>query len=166
MFRSRMGSPIRRASSLKRNRRAAADQTSTLFDSRLSVSGTGLRDHHPRSFPRHLSLYPPLCVCSRRGRGRGPGRERDCEWRKSWEIWVSRSCYPIPGCTSLQWGFIYETRCHPFSHHFTPFPGQGYIPIDVCGWNRDPRLTCQSWMISSGCCVPRSAASQWNFVSI
>jgi len=101
----------------------------------------------PRSTIRSFPLVTFLCVstildaCSRRGsRARLVGR--DCEWRKSWEIWVSRSCYPIPRWTSLQWGFIYETRCRPAKD----------VPTDVRIGSCAARLTRRSWMISSGCC--------------
>lgn len=129
--------------SLRRRSEAAQPRTS-LFDSRLSVLQS--RDHPFIPSPLSFASTTILDTCSRRGSTRLVGR--DCEWRKSWEMWVSRSCYPIPGELLFNGAlFMKLDVARP----------RMYLPM--CEWDRGARLTRRSWMISSGCCSKERAVS-------
>lgn len=111
--RPRIGISLLRAS-LKEDRKSlrcrseAAQPRTSLFDSRLSVLQS--RDHPFIPSPLSFASTTILDTCSRRGSMAGGER-----------LWMTQVMgnvgqqvmLPHPRWTSLQWGFIYETRCRP-----------------------------------------------------
>lgn len=137
-----------RASYFARRSEAAQPRTS-LFDSRLSVLQS--RDHPFIPSPLSFVSTTILDACSRRGSMVGGER-----------LWMTQVMgnvgqqvmLPHPRWTSLQWGFIYETRCRPAKDISTDVQMGSRCAINVPIMNDLVRMLFQD------------ARSQWDFDSI
>lgn len=130
-------------------RSEAAQPRTSLFDSRLSVLQS--RDHPFIPSPLSFVSTTILDACNRRGSMAGGER-----------LWMTQVMgnvgqqvmLPHPRWTSLQWGFIYETRCRPAKDISTDVRMGSRCVINAPIMNDLVRMLFQE------------AQSQWDSISI